>query len=513
MSADGWNGGYLVDLDYLCDYFAEMDPQRVRLALLQAGLVAPEIRTACELGFGQGVSVVVHGTAGSAVWWGNDFMPGHVAHAQSLARAGGAAITLLEDSFAELNRRDDLPMFDYVALHGVWSWVSAENRATIVEFLRRRLAPGGVVYLSYNVRAGWARPSILQNLLKQFTERHTSPSMPVPAKIDAGLAFIEHMLTAAPPSGIDGRLLLDALESLKALDRAYLAHEFLHDDLRAFDVSEVCRDLAAAKLTRAGTANLLDALPSVGLTADQAAFLDGIDDPILHESTRDVMVGQRFRRDLFVRGPRPLGGRAQVEAIRGLRIVLVASLADLQRRFAEARGTGVLRKDVFVAVIDRLADLAVHTVGEVFDAAAPAGTTLRQTFEAICLLVVQGDVGLPQSDAAIAAARPSTAALNAHLLDRARDGGDIAVLASPVTGGGIACDPIERLFLEAATRGLTTPRACAERAFDTLAALDRPLQRDGAILDAGETLAELTRLAGVFLTERLPHLRRLGVAG
>ena len=47
-----------------------------------------------------------------------------------------------------------LPMFDYVTLHGVYSWVGTTVRADIVRFLRRYLKPGGAVYLSYNAMPG-----------------------------------------------------------------------------------------------------------------------------------------------------------------------------------------------------------------------------------------------------------------------------------------------------------------------------------------------------------------------
>ena len=48
----------------------------------------------------------------------------------------------------------DVP--DFVGLHGVWSWISNANRAAVVEFLRRKLKPGGVLYISYNASPGWA---------------------------------------------------------------------------------------------------------------------------------------------------------------------------------------------------------------------------------------------------------------------------------------------------------------------------------------------------------------------
>ena len=52
-----WTSGYVADIGYTYGYYLELNPQRVKLAFLNAGLVAPEFGTACELGFGQGRAV------------------------------------------------------------------------------------------------------------------------------------------------------------------------------------------------------------------------------------------------------------------------------------------------------------------------------------------------------------------------------------------------------------------------------------------------------------------------
>jgi hypothetical protein len=41
-------------------------------------------------------------------------------------------------------------------LHGIWSWVSEDNRQIILDFIDRKLKPGGVLYLSYNTQPGWS---------------------------------------------------------------------------------------------------------------------------------------------------------------------------------------------------------------------------------------------------------------------------------------------------------------------------------------------------------------------
>ncbi|MEY3713977.1 MAG: hypothetical protein RL321_1597, partial [Pseudomonadota bacterium] len=39
---------------------------------------------ACELGFGQGLSLAIHATASDTEWWGVDVLPQHVEFARSL---------------------------------------------------------------------------------------------------------------------------------------------------------------------------------------------------------------------------------------------------------------------------------------------------------------------------------------------------------------------------------------------------------------------------------------------
>jgi len=51
-----WTSGYISNIGYTYGYYQELNPQHVKLAFLNAGLVAPEFGTACELGFGQGLS-------------------------------------------------------------------------------------------------------------------------------------------------------------------------------------------------------------------------------------------------------------------------------------------------------------------------------------------------------------------------------------------------------------------------------------------------------------------------
>jgi hypothetical protein len=58
-----WTSGYVADVGYTYGYNAELNPLQVKLAFAHAGLVCPDFGTACELGFGQGLSANVHAAA------------------------------------------------------------------------------------------------------------------------------------------------------------------------------------------------------------------------------------------------------------------------------------------------------------------------------------------------------------------------------------------------------------------------------------------------------------------
>ena len=84
-------------------------------------------------------SVNIHAAACPGEFWGTDFNPSQAAHARALAEASGSGAILLDDSFAELAARPDLPEFDMIALHGIWTWVSEENRRVIIDIIRRKV--------------------------------------------------------------------------------------------------------------------------------------------------------------------------------------------------------------------------------------------------------------------------------------------------------------------------------------------------------------------------------------
>ena len=147
-----WDGGYIADIGYTHDYFFDMSPAHIGLALLLSGYAAPDHTRPfayCELGCGQGLTTNVLAAANpTGAFWANDFNPAHINTAQALAMAAGSGnVTFLDHDFAAMAKAD-LPQFDFIALHGIWSWVNEAARQAVLAFITQRLRVGGVVYVS-----------------------------------------------------------------------------------------------------------------------------------------------------------------------------------------------------------------------------------------------------------------------------------------------------------------------------------------------------------------------------
>ena len=74
--------------------------------------------------------------------FGTDFNPSQASFAQELSALDESGAVVYDDSFEEFANRTNLPDFDYIGLHGIWSWVSDENRKIIVGFLKKKLKLG-----------------------------------------------------------------------------------------------------------------------------------------------------------------------------------------------------------------------------------------------------------------------------------------------------------------------------------------------------------------------------------
>ena len=473
----------------------------------------PDTTTACELGFGQGISVNIHAAGGPSLWHATDFNPAQAGFAQSLASDSGAQAHLHDQAFAEFCGRHDLPDFDFIGLHGIWSWISDDNRRVIVDLLRRRLKVGGVLYISYNTLPGWSAFAPMRHLMALHAQTMGSQGMGTVSRVDGAIGFADKLMATNPAFGRAYPQVAERLKSIKEQNRHYLAHEYFNRDWQPMHFAAMAQWLAPAKLSFACSAHYLDHVDGINLRAEQLALLKTIPDPVFRESVRDFMVNQQFRRDYWVKGPRKLQTQDALEALHAHQVVLVSHRPDIALKVKGALGSSTLTEKVYAPVLDLLADHQPRTLGQIATELGRGSKRIAQIQEVAVILTGAGHLAGVQDDVVIRNARPHTDRLNARLLRHARSSADIKHLASPVTGGGVSVGRFAQLFLAARQQGLLLPAEWAASAWATLQLQNQKVIKDDKVLEgADENLAELTASATRFADKQLPLLQALQVA-
>jgi SAM-dependent methyltransferase len=507
-----WTSGYVADVGYTFGYYTELNPLRLGLAFAHQGLIAPAAGAACELGFGQGLSANLHAAAGPAQWHGTDFNPSQAGFAQELAGVAGAGARLHDEAFADFCARSDLPDFEFIGLHGIWSWISDTNRAVIVDFVRRKLKVGGVLYISYNTLPGWAAFAPMRHLMTEHAEVLGAEGRGIVNRIDGALDFAEKLLATNPAFSRANPLVADRLKKMKEHNRHYLAHEYFNRDWHPMHFASMAQWLEPAKVQYACSANLMDAIDAVNLTPEQQTFLTEVPDPMFRQSVRDFMVNQQFRKDYWVKGVRRLTPLEQAEALRRQRLLLLTHRPDVPLKVNGSLGEALLSEAVYVPVLDLMSDHKPRSVGELESALKERSIAFPQLLQALVVLTGAGHLAPVQEEGPSSKSRKSAAAANQWLLQRSRSSGDISHLASPVTGGGAVVGRVQQLFLLSLQQGRKKPEEWAQAAWELLAAQGQRLIKEGQPLQSAEdNLKELTAQATQFALKQVPILKAMAV--
>ncbi|WP_081852079.1 class I SAM-dependent methyltransferase [Pseudorhizobium marinum] len=509
-----WSNGYFTDLNYTHGYYSEMNPGMLRLACLCNAFEPqlPDNPSYLELGFGQGVSLNFHAAASSGCYWGTDFNPAQTVEARKLAEASGADIRLFDDSFEELANRSDLPDFDVIALHGIWSWISDKNRKVITEIIRRKLRPGGIAYISYNCLPGWA-PIIPIRQLMSLYQNNGGGRMSRPIDmIEGAFSVVEEIAKAGSLYFRENPFARQHLKEMTRQGRNYIAHEYLNADWYLEHFSDMVRSLDDAKLAYVGSARLLDGIDAFQLDEAGVTLLSQIGHPTMRETVRDYMVNRRFRTDVFIKGPRHYSGPEHRDAWHAQAFVLSASLIDIPKKIPCGRGEVELPAGSYDLILEALSEESYRpkTVGELQHHPRLQVLKPRDVIDILTVLTGAGFVAPAQTPSDIV--RAQCRALNAHILQRARASSDLRHMVSPITGGGIALPQLVQHFILALTQGKDTAEALAEEVWNFLEGLGEHLARDGKRLETKQDNLDVIKAAATkFLAYDRPLLEALQI--
>ncbi|MBQ9486326.1 MAG: class I SAM-dependent methyltransferase [Selenomonadaceae bacterium] len=464
----------------------------------------------CELGYGQGLSINIHAAATQGKYFDTDFNPSHAAHANELCTASKCGAKFFDDSFEEMLHRDDLPQFDSISLHGIWSWISEENQAHIVEFARKFLKPGGVFYNSYNCYPGWSPGAPLRELFI-LHDKYAHKSSKTFNRVEEALKFTEELLNKNPAYFQRVPDVKNVFNTARKLSHDYLAHEYFNRDWICMYFSEVAEILQAAKLDFACTTEIVETLDNYNFSQDNLAFINGIENSIMREQIKDYFRNRQFRKDIYIRGARRLPEFERVERILSTNYVLMTK-DKFPQSVAVPAGNVTLTENVAEKIYNYLA--AEDYAPKNFKAFLEKNPDISKAtmFQAIVLLMRNGNIMPCQSEVTIQHVKPYCVNLNKYICKRAYDSDDLQFLANPVTGGGFPLTKMERVFLAAEYEGITGVDELANYAWKIFSARGLSLVKAGKSLNgAEENLAEFKNMAQSFTENRLPILKALQI--
>lgn len=510
MSDPSWADGYVVDVDYTDGYYRELSPGLLRFVALLGGVEASnggDGFTYCELGCGNGRSVALHAAADPrGRYFGVDFNPAHINNARRLARdAGLENAVFLEKSFAEL-LASDVPEMDAITLHGVYSWITEENRRHIVEFIRRKLKPGGLVYVSYNCLPGLAPVQPLQRLLASHAAHDRGELL---GRIGNALGFANRLEQCGAGYFRLNPLAKVRLDALRKQNPAYLAHEYFNANWLPAYHADVGAEMSGAKLAYVGSATLSENFDQFSLAPDVARLIAGLNDRALAETARDFARNTVFRRDVFARGASRSGPR-DLETLLGRQRFCLAVPRSICRLVAKVTaGDVTLEAEIHAPVLDLLA-LAPMSFDELAAHPQTAHLNRSQLRQAVFALAAIGQIFPALPGSGEAERRESCRKFNAVTLARpSASSGYGNTLVSPVIGFGLQMGYVDLLLL-AAPRN---ERDAIVHALRGIAASGfKPVSNGLVIEEPAQVQTVVEGKAKAFFSDLLPFLRLHGIA-
>lgn len=499
--------GYVADIEYVHNFCRELGPAVLNFALTMRGIepLSPGSGFShCDIGCGQGLSTNIFASCHpQGEFHAIDFNHAHIQGARELAqKAKLENVMFWEASFDSLETID-LPEFDIITLHGVYSWVNADNRRHIINFIRHKLKPGGIVYASYNCLPGWSATAPIRQLLVASADM-TSNNLK--GQIDSAIEFVGRLKSMNISYFKNNPSAGDFFDGLSTRSRNYLAHEYFNQHWVPFYHSDVVKDFALASVTFAGSASYANNIDFLNFSHEEQLLLDCIENPVLKETIKDFAVNQQFRKDIFTKGRKMLSPAARQKIINHCRFAIIVPEGKITMAANFPRGEALFEPELYQPVLDAFTK-GHYSLENLLQIPAISDFSPDKIYQVLMVLLAAGYIlpAVEPSPRALA----STRLFNYAILEQMALNTEPQYLVSPVVQSGIQLDWVQRLLLLCDLTDSGDPVLFVS---NIMREHNCALIKDGAAIESwDENAEELERQINMFYTDQLPLLKRLEV--
>jgi trans-aconitate methyltransferase len=330
MSADPIRERYEA-VPYRHGAVSDSHPARVGTIARLFGIAAaePDRCRVLELGCGEGMNLLpLAERFPRSEFVGVDFSAKQIATAESARAACG--IGNARFACADLRRWKPEGAFDYIIVHGVYSWVPVEVRERLLSLCAESLTPNGVAYLSYNTLPGWGLPGAVRQFLLAEIAREAEPAAQM-AHVARVLKAMEKALEGQP--GSYAANLRDTIADMRAKAPELLFHDELAPVNEPCTFHEFTSHAARHRLHYLAEAHYAT-MQSSHLPAEMQAALGPLKPGFVRtQQFMDVLFQRWLRNSLLSRTPVPpdrtVNCAVMAECALGLRMTVDSAAVNL----------------------------------------------------------------------------------------------------------------------------------------------------------------------------------------
>jgi SAM-dependent methyltransferase len=268
-----------------------------------------------ELGCGAGQNLVPMAyVLPQAQFLGVELVTRPVEHGRKIiAELGLTNIELRQLDIASVTR--DLGEFDFIIVHGVYSWVPPEVREAILRIFGDNLAPHGVAYMNYKALPGGHIRAIVRDMMLYHLRGFEDPENHIPEAMHVVRALAEMQPDASPY----GAILKEELGLLERNPPSVLYHDLLAEEFSGTHLHEVLEQASRHGLQYLCESRLADVHIGRFPATIQNALSQFGAERADREQYLDFLVCQKYRRTLLCRDGQAITPTLRPERMRALR--------------------------------------------------------------------------------------------------------------------------------------------------------------------------------------------------
>jgi SAM-dependent methyltransferase len=508
--------GYVTDVVYVPGFYPQMSPVAMRYVAALNGVIPPQTAKGfrfLELGCGLGRCLTTLAAAHpDGEFIGVDLNPDHTAVVARDIAAGelGNARVITAD-FGHLP--DDLGVFDFIALHGVYSWVAPSVREEILATARERLAPGGLLLVSYNAMPGWAHLQPIRGILRQYAALRTGDSA---QRMRDALAYVVFMRDKHAKYFEDNPRAAAYVDALVKQDPHYLVHEYMNEHWTSFYFAEVAGAFGQEGLSFVGSLPVFTNFWDLCVRPEFQELFRTTTNRLVTEAHKDFCANTAFRWDIYAKSPRLMkDGNDRLREVDDLHYRVARSDITLPYQANLGVVTSTVQGPLYQAILGLLSHGRSMRLSEIIAADALRGTPSADLIRAVDAGVAMGLFDITAGPAGdVPATLPEAVSIvhpfNRAILESDSLGGRSLALASVLSGTGHTVGDLDAAILhELVARGRD---GLAARVAARLEASGRTLQQNGQpVADASQRSQLVEEACKAFISTSLPELVRLGI--